>query len=97
MTHIETGEGWLFLAVVLDLHRRKVVGWAFAESLHPSLPLAALRRALGQRHPARGLLHHRGGGGDKRGLVMGEPAIVAASMPAPNTPACGATTAWKRA
>ena len=58
MTYIETGEGWLFLAVVLDLHSRKVVGWAFAESLHPSLPLPALRRALGQRHPARGLLHH---------------------------------------
>ena len=58
MTYIETGEGWLFLAIVLDLHSRKVVGWAFAESLHTALPLAALRMALGQRRPARGLLHH---------------------------------------
>ena len=58
MTYLETTEGWLFLAVVLDLHSRKVVGWAFAESLHTSLPLAALRMALGQRRPARGLLHH---------------------------------------
>ena len=58
MTSIETGEGWLFLAVVLDLHSRRVVGWAFAESLHTALPLAALRMALGQRRPARGLLHH---------------------------------------
>ena len=58
MTYIETGEGWLFLAVVLDLHSRKVVGWAFAESLHTALPLAALRMALGQRRPPRGLLHH---------------------------------------
>jgi len=58
MTYLETGEGWLFLAVVLDLHSRKVVGWAFAESLHTSLPLAALRMALGRRRPARGLLHH---------------------------------------
>lgn len=58
MTCIQTGEGWLFLAVVLDLHSRKVVGWAFAQSLHTALPLAALRMALGQRRPARGLLHH---------------------------------------
>lgn len=58
MTYIETGEGWLFLAIVLDLHSRKVVGWAFAQSLHTALPLAALRMALGQRRPARGLLHH---------------------------------------
>ena len=58
MTYIQTCEGWLFLAVVLDLHSRKVVGWAFAQSLHTALPLAALRMALGQRRPARGLLHH---------------------------------------
>jgi transposase InsO family protein len=58
MTYIETTEGWLFLAIVLDLHSRKVVGWAFAESLHTTHPLAALHMALGQRRPARGLLHH---------------------------------------
>jgi len=58
MTYIETAEGWLFLAVVLDLHSRRVVGWAFAQSLHTALPLAALRMALCQRRPARGLLHH---------------------------------------
>jgi transposase InsO family protein len=58
MTYLETCEGWLFLAIVLDLHSRKVVGWAFARSLHTALPLAALRMALGRRRPARGLLHH---------------------------------------
>ena len=58
LTYLETTEGWLFLAIVLDLHSRKVVGWAFAESLHTALPLAALRMALSQRRPARGLLHH---------------------------------------
>jgi putative transposase len=58
MTYLETTEGWLFLAVVLDLHSRRVVGWAFAESLHSALPLAALRMALRQRRPPRGLLHH---------------------------------------
>jgi transposase InsO family protein len=58
MTYLPTTEGWLFLAVVLDLHSRRVVGWAFAERLHTALPLAALRMALRQRRPARGLLHH---------------------------------------
>jgi transposase InsO family protein len=58
MTYLETTEGWLFLAVVLDLHSRRVVGWAFAESLHTALPLAALRMALEHRRPPRGLLHH---------------------------------------
>jgi len=58
MTYLATSEGWLFLAIVLDLHSRKVVGWAFAESLHTALPLAALRMALAQRRPSRGLLHH---------------------------------------
>ncbi|MGB8167461.1 MAG: IS3 family transposase [Chthoniobacteraceae bacterium] len=58
LTYIETTEGWLFLAVVLDLHSRKVVGWAFAQSLHTALPLAALRMALQHRRPPHGLLHH---------------------------------------
>jgi putative transposase len=63
MTYIETSEGWLFLAVVLDLHSRRVVGWAFAESLHTALPLAALRMALHHRRPPHGLLHHSDRGG----------------------------------
>ena len=58
MTYSETTEGGLFLAIVLDLHSRKVVGRAFAESLHTTLPRAALHMALGQRRPALGLLHH---------------------------------------
>ena len=51
MTYIGTAESRLFLAVVLDLHSRKVVGWAFVESLHASLPLAPLRMAPGPRTP----------------------------------------------
>jgi transposase InsO family protein len=58
MTYLATTEGWLFLAIVLDLHSRRVVGWAFAQSLHTALPLAALRMALHQRRPPPGLLHH---------------------------------------
>lgn len=58
LTYIHTGEGWLFLAVVLDLYSRRVVGWAFSESLATELPLAALRMALMHRKPTSGLLHH---------------------------------------
>jgi putative transposase len=58
LTYIHTGEGWLFLAVVLDLYSRRVVGWSFSESLATELPLAALRMALMHRKPLGGLLHH---------------------------------------
>jgi putative transposase len=74
MTYTETTQGGLFLVIVLDLHSCKVVGRAFAESLHTTLPLAALHMALGQRRPARGLLHHGDRGGhyasaEYRGLL----------------------------
>ena len=58
LTYLETTEGWLYLAVVLDLASRRVVGWAFSLDLRTPLPLAALRMALAQRRPPPGLLHH---------------------------------------
>lgn len=58
ITFLKTGEGWLYLAVILDLWSRRVVGWACAATLHVSLVLAALFRALEQRRPSAGLLHH---------------------------------------
>lgn len=58
ITYVETGEGWLYLAGVLDLHSRKIVGWAMEDHLRTSLPLAALHMALQQRQPGAGLLHH---------------------------------------
>lgn len=58
ITYIETVEGWLFLAVVLDLYSRRVVGWAFHESLATLLPLSALHMALNHRQPTGGPLHH---------------------------------------
>ena len=58
ITAIWTYEGWLYLAVILDLFSRRVVGWAMAASADPSLVEMALRMALQQRHPAAGLLHH---------------------------------------
>jgi transposase InsO family protein len=58
ITYVPTREGWLFLAVVLDLASRRVVGWAMRETLEADLALSALRMALGARHPAPGLVHH---------------------------------------
>ena len=58
MTFIPTREGWLFLAVVLDLASRRVVGWAMGETMPVALPLAALEMALTARQPAPGLICH---------------------------------------
>jgi putative transposase len=58
ISYIWTGEGWLYLAVVLDLFARRVVGWAVSERLHKELALAALRKALAIRRPGAGLIHH---------------------------------------
>ncbi len=63
ITYLRTAEGWLYLAVILDLWSRRVVGWACAVTLHASLALAALARALDQRRPPAGLLHHSDRGG----------------------------------
>ena len=58
LTYVPTREGWLFLAVVLDLASRRVVGWAMRETLETDVALAALRMALDARRPAPGLVHH---------------------------------------
>jgi putative transposase len=58
ITYIETAGGWLYLASILDLFSRKVVGWAMADHLEASLVEDALKMALQQRQPEAGLLHH---------------------------------------
>lgn len=58
LTYIPTGEGWLYLALVLDLFSRKLVGWAMSEHMPQGLTLEALRVALGWRDPPSGLMHH---------------------------------------
>ena len=58
ITFIWTWEGWLYLAVVLDLYARRVVGWAVQPHLRTELALEALQLALGRRVPAPGLVHH---------------------------------------
>jgi putative transposase len=58
ITYLQTGEGWLYLAAILDVWSRRVIGWACAPTLHVSLVLVALQAALRQRKPPRGLVHH---------------------------------------
>ena len=58
ITYIPTGEGWLYLAVILDLCSRFVVGWAMSERITRELTLEALEMALVRRRPPHGLLHH---------------------------------------
>lgn len=58
ITYIPTLEGWLFLAVLIDLFSRRVVGWSMADHLRTELPLRALEMAIGNRDAQPGLLHH---------------------------------------
>lgn len=58
ITYIRTRSSWLYLAVVLDLYSRKVVGWAMAPEMPASLVCAALQMAIAQRKPAPGLIVH---------------------------------------
>ena len=58
MTYVPTEEGWLYVALVLDLYARKLVGWAMSETMPQELTLSALDVALGWREPGAGLVHH---------------------------------------
>jgi transposase InsO family protein len=74
ITYIWTREGWLYLAVVIDLFARRVVGWAMAAHMRTELVLEALGMALGRRLPPAGLMHHSDRGsqyasGDYRKLL----------------------------
>jgi putative transposase len=58
ITYISTRSGWVYLAAVMDLFSRRIVGWSVGCSLHTSLVKEALQQALAVRRPAAGLLHH---------------------------------------
>lgn len=58
ITYVWTEQGWAYVAVILDLFSRAVVGWSIDATLSTTLPLAALRAAIHRRRPNAGLLHH---------------------------------------
>ena len=86
ITYVPTQEGWLYLAVVLDLASRRVIGWAMRHTLARGLTLDALRMALAYRQPAPGVLHHSDRGsqyacGDYQALLAGHGMIASMSRP----------------
>lgn len=58
ITYIATDEGWLYLASIMDLCSRKIVGWSMASTLHTTIVVDALRMAIDLRRPEPGLIHH---------------------------------------
>jgi len=58
ITYVSTEEGWLYLASVMDLYPRKIVGWHRSEQMTKELVLQALRQAHDRQRPDPGLLHH---------------------------------------
>ena len=58
ISYVWTAEGWLYLAIVLDLFSRKIVGWHLSDRMKRGLAIDALRRAIALRQPPAGLIHH---------------------------------------
>ncbi len=69
ITYIPTAQGWLYLAAVLDLYSRRIVGWALDQTMTSYLVRAALEMALGRRQPTVGLVHHTDRGSQYTSLV----------------------------
>ena len=66
ITYLETDAGWVYLAVLIDLFSRKVVGWSLKTHMRTELCLEALNQALAVREPALGLIHHTDRGSEDR-------------------------------
>ena len=81
ITYVRTWEGWLYLAVVMDLHSRRIVGWSMAPHLRTELVADALDMAIVRRRPGTGLIHHSDRGCQYTSLGFGrklrESAILA--------------------
>jgi transposase InsO family protein len=76
ITYVSTLEGWLYLAVILDLFSRKVVGWKLGETLQAELVVAALKNALVLRQPEPGLYFHSDQGSQYSSDAVRKPLTV---------------------
>ena len=84
ITYIPTKMGWLYLAVVMDLFSRRIVGWSMSDTIDSALVQSAMRMALTDRHPSDGLIHHSDRGvqyasGDFQDLLKDNKAICSMS------------------
>ncbi len=82
ITFIPTREGWLYLAVLMDLFSRMIVGWALRERMTASLAIEALEMALARRRPPRELLHHSDGAASTLRATTRSFSIATGSAPA---------------
>jgi len=71
ITYVPTHEGWLFLAAVMDLYSRKIVGWSMREDLEAPLVVDAISMAIARRRPQPGLIHHSDRGSQYTSIAMG--------------------------
>ena len=58
ITYIRTSQGWLYLATVMDLYSRRILGWAMDKRMTKELVITALKRAIDRQPPQKGLIHH---------------------------------------
>ena len=91
LTYIPTGEGWLYLAAIMDLHTRKIVGWAMRDHFRAELATSALLMAIQRQRPGSGLIQH-----SDRGIQSACGAYQAALTQAGITPSMnrGRPTRW---
>jgi putative transposase len=71
ITYVPTHEGWLFLAAVMDLYLRKIVGWSMRDDLEAPLVVDAISMAIARRKPKPGLVHHSDRGSQYTSIAMG--------------------------
>jgi putative transposase len=71
ITYIPTWEGWLFLAAIMDIYTKRIVGWSMRDDLKADLVVDALGMAVTIRRPETGLIHHSDRGGQYRSLALG--------------------------
>jgi putative transposase len=74
ITHLRTGEGWLYLAAVQDTYSRQIVGWSMTTHMRSTLVVDALQMALSRRRPGPGLIHHSDQGSQYVSLAFGRAA-----------------------
>ena len=88
ITYIATGEGWLYLAAVLDLATRKIAGWSMRDHMRTELPLAALMMAAQRQRPAEGLICHSDRGSQYASEAYGRQLLAIKAKPSMSRTAC---------
>ncbi len=88
ITFIATGEGWLYLAAVLDLATRKIVGWSMRDHMRTELPLAVLMMAAQRQRPTEGLICHSDRGSQYASEAYGKQLAAMKAKPSMSRTAC---------